>query len=132
MPVGNVLGGMMGILARGVWSGPNLSQIVLMSFVLISRAFNGLTVLSVGLPIRVTLSRPVSNMVVSSEFSSYVSMGEGSGYLSRGVCFWSPLSGVLLCRRQESLVHGSGSSRDGFREFPGRVSGVPGTTFGNF
>ena len=104
MPAENVRVGMMGILARGVWSGPNLGQIVLMSFELILRAFNGLTVLSVGLPIRVTLSRPVSNMVLSSEFSSYVSRGEGSGYLSRGVCFGPPFWGVLLCTRQESLV----------------------------
>ena len=80
--------------------------------------------LSVELLIRAALSRPVSNMVVISEFSSYVSMGEGSGYLSRGVCFWSPLLGVLLFTRQESLGYTPGV-------FPGRISGVPGTGFGS-
>ena len=83
----------MGPLSRGVQSGLDFSQIVLMSLELILRAFNGLTVLSVELLIRATLSRPVSSKVMSSEFSSYVSMGEGSGYLSRGVCFLPPLSG---------------------------------------
>ena len=115
MPAGNILG-VMGLRSRGVRSGLNLSQNVLMSSELTLRAYRVLTVLSVELLIRATLSRSVSSLVVVLEFSSYISMGEGSGYLSRGVCFWSPFwASCCLGDRNPSdtpLV----SSRDEFRE----------------
>ena len=55
--------------------------------------FQKLTVLSVRLSTSATMSRPISKVVAISKFSSYVSLNEGSGYLSRGVCFLVPLCG---------------------------------------
>ena len=76
------------------------------------------TVLPVELPVGATEIRPISVMVVISNFLKYPWVRARD--TCRGECGFGPLLVGLLCTgSMGSLGKRFGSSRDDFREFPG-------------